>query len=257
MTFTMPGSIPWTSTGVECTGGSALEITATGTVTDESDPSAPVTPDGLDDVARRQANLPALPDANALALVGRVGEDQPYFVIGSDFTGICPASGPLDIGLNDTATSGNGGSFEVTATMTPSNGVGNYFVEPVPGDSTWSQAAVTCEAGDRIHFMASGRVLLGGAPDRVAGPDGRPGDDASSNLPGLESAPPGALIGRFGDAPPFLIGSSSSVACPGGTEYWLDLALGINDAGPDVAYNTGTFTVAVVPLTETDPSESD
>ena len=59
-TFTVPAAIPWTSTGVECSPGDLLEITATGTFTDEADPASQVTPDGLPDAARRQANLPAL-----------------------------------------------------------------------------------------------------------------------------------------------------------------------------------------------------
>ena len=119
-TFTVPAAIPWTATGIECSAGDTLEITATGTVTDEADAATQVTPDGLPDTADREANLPALPDADALALIGRVGETQPFFVIGSDFTGICPSDGPLSVGLNDTAPSGNGGTFEVTATVTPS-----------------------------------------------------------------------------------------------------------------------------------------
>ena len=41
-------------------------------------------------------------------------------MIGSDFTGICPIAGPLSVGLNDTRPSGNGGSIEVTTTVTPS-----------------------------------------------------------------------------------------------------------------------------------------
>ena len=255
VTFTVPAAIPWTATGIDCSAGDTLEITATGTVTDEADAATQVTPDGLPDTADREANLPALPDADALALIGRVGETQPFFVIGSDFTGICPSDGPLSVGLNDTAPSGNGGTFEVTATVTPSLH-GNWWVEPVPGDSTWSSFSLNCDPGDEVHFVASGRVALGGAPDRIAGPDGS-SDDAGSNVPGLETAPHGALIGRFGESPPFLIGSSSSVACPDDSAYWIDFGLGINDAGADVAYNIGAFTVAVVPVTESDSSSSD
>ena len=254
VTVIVPAATSWTPTGIDCSPGDVLEITATGTVTDEAAPSTQVTPDGLPDTARRESNLPALPDANALALVGRVGEGQPLFVIGSDFTGICPSHGQLSVGVNDLVTTGNGGSFEVTAAATPQLGVGNSSIESVPGDATWTSFSVSCDPGDRVDFVASGLVALGGSQDRIAGPAGRSGDDPSSNVPGLEGLPHAALIGRIGEGTPFLIGSSSSVTCPSGSAYWVDLALGINDSGADVAYNIGAYTVAIVPVTETDSS---
>jgi actin-like ATPase involved in cell morphogenesis len=106
---------PWTDTGFACAPGRSLDISATGTVLhNKDDPASAVGPDGLTEPAFRQYNVPGLPDVNTVALIGSLDQAQPYFLVGSATTLVCPAAGELFLGVNDAGLANNSGSFDVT-----------------------------------------------------------------------------------------------------------------------------------------------
>ena len=114
---------PWTNTGVDCGPGEVLDISATGTVLHNKDSAdSTVGPDGLTDPGYRKWNVPGLPDANTVALIGSFDKDQPFFVVGSAKTITCPAVGRLFLGVNDrglVGPGGNSGEFSATITRHP------------------------------------------------------------------------------------------------------------------------------------------
>jgi hypothetical protein len=106
---------PWTDTGVACTAGRSLDITATGTVFhNKGSADGKGGPDGVTELDLRQFNVPGLPDVNHVALIGSLDQAQPYFLVGSKTTFVCPAAGQLFLGVNDAGLTNNSGSFEVT-----------------------------------------------------------------------------------------------------------------------------------------------
>jgi hypothetical protein len=101
---------PWTDTGVSVRNGQTVYFEASGRIRwghDRQDG-----PEGENDSPRNPKRpIPARP---AAALIGRVGEDAPFF-IGSDAQGIrVRGSGQLFLGVNDDAFDDNSGSFRVT-----------------------------------------------------------------------------------------------------------------------------------------------
>ena len=116
-TINVPGAQQWTETGLSCEPGLILEITATGTVLhDAPHPDSAVGPDGLTDPYFHQYNVDGLPDANTVALIGRLDQTQP-FVVGSFHSYTCAERGRLFLGINDKGVANNSGAF--IATITP------------------------------------------------------------------------------------------------------------------------------------------
>lgn len=114
---TVPGDVAMADTGVDCGAGDTLDITATGTINHDSSASSTVGPDGLTDVSKRQFNVPGLPGANAVALIGALDQGAP-FLVGSRRTFICPRSGTLQLGINDRNVGTNSGAFAATILRT-------------------------------------------------------------------------------------------------------------------------------------------
>ncbi len=113
-TVEIPSTELWTDTHVDCEIGDVLEITATGTVLhDKTTSESAVGPDGLDDPIFHQYNVPELPDANTVALIGSIDREQP-FVVGRSTTYECPGAGSLYLGINDLGVANNSGEFVAT-----------------------------------------------------------------------------------------------------------------------------------------------
>jgi hypothetical protein len=92
-----------------------LDISASGTVLhDKNSPASAVDPDGLTDPGYHQYNVPGLPDANTVALIGSIDQEQPYVVVGRGTTYECPGDGPLFLGINDVGVDNNSGAFVAT-----------------------------------------------------------------------------------------------------------------------------------------------
>jgi hypothetical protein len=100
----------WTDTGVSVRNGQTIFFEASGRVRWGS--SRQDGPEGENNSPRNPSRpIPARP---AAALIGRVGDEAPFF-IGSDTEGIrVRGSGTLFLGINDETLDDNSGSFRVT-----------------------------------------------------------------------------------------------------------------------------------------------
>ena len=100
----------WTDTGVNVRNGQMIYFEASGRVRwgrDRQDG-----PEGENNSPRNPSR--PIPGRPAAALIGRVGDDAPFF-IGSDTEGVrVRGSGTLFLGINDETLDDNSGSFRVT-----------------------------------------------------------------------------------------------------------------------------------------------
>ena len=112
-TFTVAGNQPWTSTGITVRKGEVLTLSTSGEVQLSPDASDMATPDGAKN--GRFALRAPLPRTTAGALIGRIGNGQP-FGIGTQTTITAPATGLLYLGINDDGFNDNQGAFQVTIT---------------------------------------------------------------------------------------------------------------------------------------------
>lgn len=103
----------WTSTGLVVRRGEQLTFNATGEITLSAGPDDVSTTAGSK-AGRRDAGAP-IPDSLAGALIGRIGNGQP-FGIGNQTTVPMPASGQLFLGVNDSHLADNSGEFRVEIT---------------------------------------------------------------------------------------------------------------------------------------------
>jgi hypothetical protein len=107
---TVASRTAWTDTGVEVRSGQTVYFTATGRV--RWGPGRQDGPDGERD-SPRNPNRP-IPSRPAAALIGRIGDDAPFF-IGSDEEGLrVRAAGRLYLGINDDVLDDNSGELRVT-----------------------------------------------------------------------------------------------------------------------------------------------
>ena len=102
--------LPWNDTGIQVRAGQTLYFTADGEVRwgrDRRDG-----PEGESGSPRNPGRpIPSRPGA---ALIGRIGDDAPFF-IGNDQGPIrVRSSGPLSLGINDDVFEDNSGAFKVT-----------------------------------------------------------------------------------------------------------------------------------------------
>ncbi len=83
----------------------------------------------------------------------------------------------------------------------------------------WDSPAIFVRPGDQFEITATGSWNTG-LEERPYGPGGTDRLEPDSILP---SAPIGALIGRIGDNPPFLIGEHVIQTAEYGGELWLSI----------------------------------
>jgi hypothetical protein len=110
-TITVPANQPWTPTGFNVSRGQTLTFNSTGEIQLSADSNDMASADGAR--SGRRATRAPVPQALAGALVGRVGNGQP-FPIGERGTIQMPANGQLFLGINDDGFADNAGSFQVT-----------------------------------------------------------------------------------------------------------------------------------------------
>jgi hypothetical protein len=106
----------WTSTGITVTKGQVVTLASSGEVQLSADGNDMAMLGGSK-LGRRITNGP-LPGALAGALIGRVGNGQP-FGIGDQATLTLPESGVLYLGVNDDNVGDNQGAFTVSVTSQP------------------------------------------------------------------------------------------------------------------------------------------
>jgi hypothetical protein len=110
--ITVAANQQWVDSGITVRQGQSLAIRASGEVTLSADANDKATANGSLN-GRHAANAP-LPSALAGALIGRIGNGQP-FGIGAGPTNIsAPGSGRLYLGVNDDGMGDNNGQFQVS-----------------------------------------------------------------------------------------------------------------------------------------------
>jgi hypothetical protein len=115
----VPGAIvvsstqQWTPTGITVRRGERVTFNSTGEIVLSPDPNDKAQPTGA--FSQRKAPGSPLPDILAGALIGRIGNGQP-FAIGDQTAIPMPASGPLYLGINDDVLGDNSGQFNVVVT---------------------------------------------------------------------------------------------------------------------------------------------
>ena len=117
---TIPATQVWTDMTLRCGSGDTLQIGVSGTVMHEQSATGTVGPDGLTDPYFHQWNVPGLPTANTVAVIGSLDEALPFFVVGSGTTYTCPREGALFLGVNDVGVQNNSGEFNATITKSHS-----------------------------------------------------------------------------------------------------------------------------------------
>ncbi len=106
----VPARTGWIDTGIMVREGQRIYVEATGRV--RWGPGRQDGPEGEDD-SPRNPNRP-IPNRPGAALIGRVGNDAPFF-IGADQDAIrLRGSGTLFLGVNDDVLDDNAGEFRVT-----------------------------------------------------------------------------------------------------------------------------------------------
>jgi hypothetical protein len=113
----VPASAGWVNTGLTVQQGQTILLTTTGEVRLSADANDVATPAGAK--SGRTAPSAPLPGVLAGALIGRVGNGQP-FGIGNQTSIPAPNAGTLFLAVNDDQLSDNAGAFgvEVTASAT-------------------------------------------------------------------------------------------------------------------------------------------
>jgi len=108
----VPGTQPWTDTSLQVAPGNVVSVTANGQIRDDvkSRPLRVFGPDGLDDFDSRKGD--PSPATKHVALIGRVGNDQP-FALGAQGERRVGSAGTLLLGTNDGFFGDNDGSFTV------------------------------------------------------------------------------------------------------------------------------------------------
>ena len=104
------GQQKWTPSGLVVRRGDRLTFTTTGEIQLSANPNDTATAAGS---PQRKAPGAPLPNANAGALIGRVGTNGPVFAIGDQNSLTVQESGQLFLGINDDETSDNRGEFRV------------------------------------------------------------------------------------------------------------------------------------------------
>jgi hypothetical protein len=115
--ITVSAQQQWTPTGITVRSGEWITLNTTGEIRVSGDPNDVAISAGVKN-QRRDPAAP-LPDALTGALIGRIGNSEP-FAIGNQTKIRAPATGQLFLGINDSNLSDNQGSFQVQIQKTGS-----------------------------------------------------------------------------------------------------------------------------------------
>lgn len=115
---TVPSTVQFVDTGIDLRVNDQVRVVASGTIQHNApDPRTAVGPDGDPNVVLQQFNKQAdgrVIGGNHGALIGKVGESGPMFVVGRESTIVAATRGRLFLGVNDQGVDNNAGSFQVT-----------------------------------------------------------------------------------------------------------------------------------------------
>jgi hypothetical protein len=251
------GDTVWTPTGLACTGGQRLLLNATGEVAVEDLGGLALTPEGAQ---QQYSAIDPQPYASHASLIGRVSDSGMPFVVGSRLVMECPIDGDIQLGFNDWDPGGNVGSFTVAAsdvTEDPTitlDALTPITVDVPAGAGEWVPTGITCLPGATYSVWGNGVITWGEDQELTAvDADGtevftQQANDPSDNVPSLEDAEHGSLIGAIDGLPPYVgLGTASYFDCYGGGGRIGQVVLGVNDMARDD--NTGQFTVIMSRIT--------
>ena len=251
------GETVWTPTGLACTGGQRLLLNATGEVEVEDLGGLALTPEGAQ---LQYSAIDPQPYASHASLIGRVSDGGMPFVVGSRLAMECPSDGDIQLGFNDSDPGGNVGSFTVTASdVTEEATITLDALTPITVDvpasaGEWVPTGITCLPGATYSVWGNG-VITWGADQELTTVDAdgtevftQQGNDPSDNVPSLEDAEHGSLIGAIDGLPPYVtLGAASYFDCYAGGGRIGQVVLGVNDIARDD--NAGQFTVIMSRVT--------
>ncbi|HVL59786.1 MAG TPA: CHAT domain-containing protein [Microbacterium sp.] len=251
------GNTVWTPTGLDCTGGQRLLLTATGEVEVEDLGGLALTPEGAQ---QQYSAIDPQPYASHASLIGRVSDSGMPFVVGSRLAMECPIDGDIQLGFNDSDPGGNVGSFTVAASdVTEDPTITLDALTPLTVDvpasaGEWVPTGITCLPGAAYSVWGNG-VITWGEDQQLTAVDAdgtevftQQANDPSDNVPSLEDAEHGSLIGSIDGLPPYVeLGTESYFDCYAGGGRIGQVVLGVNDLARDD--NTGQFTVTMSRIT--------
>ena len=251
------GDTVWTPTGLDCTGGQRLLLNATGEVEVEDLGGLALTPEGAQ---QQYSAIDPQPYASHASLIGRVSDSGMPFVVGSRLAMECPIDGDIQLGFNDSDPGGNVGSFTVAASdVTEDATITLDALTPITVDvpasaGEWVPTGITCLPGATYSVWGNG-VITWGADQELTTVDAdgtevftQQANDPSDNVPSLEDAEHGSLIGAIDGLPPYVtLGTASYFDCYAGGGRIGQVVLGVNDMARDD--NTGQFTVIMSRIT--------
>lgn len=225
----IPGYSNGTPTGIQIQQGQPFYIHASGTVDSLPDGSGGSSggPEGNGHPCSSDCLLPS---ADFVTLIGKIGVNSSWFVVGRNAIIQPSDNGELFLAINDTIHSDNIGSF--TVSIRP-NGI------LVDGQSTGTSTGIVLPPGGSLSVSAYGTINTLPGPYH---PDNGPDGNGNACLPTclLPSTNFGTLIGKVGlDNDWFAIGHADNFTTVLGGE----LILAINDSFHDD--NTGTFILFV------------
>jgi dienelactone hydrolase len=163
----VPGDQHWLDSGVDIQPGDRIAFTAAGSVTCPA--ADPTGPDGLSRGWADLLRVIPLNSAGRGALIARIGDGNP-FLVGTKRDLQIKQGGRLFFGINQGGTETSTGSFKVNVDVTPSA----TAVTPVAAATDFS-TQLTPE-------------ILKQIPQRIADPDGRPGDAVNFLILGSEDS---------------------------------------------------------------------
>jgi len=117
----------WTNTGITVTAGESVTINASGYIHFGPPPIEHMSPAGKQPAAcanqheRTVIHFPS-PSLNCWSLIGRIGTGPP-FAVGVHKTIVAPATGKLQLGINDNRLEDNSGSWTSTISVAPGGSV--------------------------------------------------------------------------------------------------------------------------------------
>jgi hypothetical protein len=108
----------------------------------------------------------------------------------------------------------------------------------VSSQMQWTPTGIAVRRGEWVTFSSTGDVKIGGEGNPTANPDGVTTGARAPDAP-VAAAPAGALVGKIGNGPAFLIGGRNRVQMNAAGQLFL----GVNDG--HLQDNEGSFQVQV------------
>ncbi len=245
ITVTIPATSSWVNSGVTLSGGELIQITATASW--RADPAQPLN-DAWGRAEPCNTASPTCPiHASHSALVGRVGNNPPFFVgRGFTFPNNPGWSGPLQFMINDDLNilGDNTGSATVTVFSPPSTPTppSTGSVVTIPATSSWVSSGIALSGGELVQITATASWQGDPAqPLNDAWGRAEPCNTASPTCP--IHASHSALVGRVGNNPPFFVGREFTF--PNNLGWSGSLQFMINDDLNILGDNTGSATISV------------